>query len=92
MFGLMLKSTHDEAVKDKSGVIANRDGTIAALHDQLAAEKHRAQTSGRALSEMLTERDAAHKALDEIAALETPSCASIGKRMAKLARDARGEG
>lgn len=37
--------------------------------------------------ELLTERNAARATLRAIAAMETPSCAHIGKRMAAKARE-----
>lgn len=42
---------------------------------------------GRLASELLTERDAAHDKLREIVAAETPACAGIGRKMARIARE-----
>ncbi len=42
---------------------------------------------GRLASELLTERDAAHDKLREVVAAETPACAGIGRKMARIARE-----
>ncbi|WP_422057748.1 hypothetical protein [Sphingomonas sp.] len=54
-----------------------------------AYEKERAESikKGRLASELLAERDAAHDKLREIVAAETPACAGIGKKMARIARE-----
>lgn len=58
------------------------------LKSRFDAEKNRAIKSGRLATELMTERDAARAALADIMALETPSCAHIGKKMATRAREA----
>jgi hypothetical protein len=72
----MLKSTHQR-------ILDRRDNQAKAAFIQ---ERDRAKTSGRLATELLKERDAARAALAEIAAMETPASASIGRRMAARAR------
>ncbi len=56
---------------------------------EAAYEKERADSirKGRLASELLTERDAAHDKLREVVAAETPACAGIGRKMARIARE-----
>ncbi len=83
LFGLTtaakLKEARDAAIQMRF----ERDNARTACK----AEKARAMKSGRLASELLTERDAARNILREINALETPACASIGRRMAAKARE-----
>lgn len=61
-------------------------------HDILIAQRDRAREAhNRAWDrsiERTSERNAAWEALRQIAALETPGCAHVGKRMARIAREA----
>lgn len=90
MFGLTttakLKEARDAAIKLK----AERDNARAARDialERVEAEKHRAKQFGRLNSELLSERDEARSILREISALETPTCAHIGRKMAAKARE-----
>lgn len=62
---------------------------------QLTKQTARAEAASVKVEQLFAElvaaranRDAARIALREIAAAETPSCANIGKRMARIAREA----
>lgn len=74
-------------------VVAGMQEEIAALREGCFNETQRAnrergqrQQVGAALNEALTERDAARETLRQIAAMETPGSAPIGRRMAAAAR------
>lgn len=61
---------------------------MRAMAEQVRATdeaKREARVVGKALNEMLAERDAARAALRKIAGMVTPGSAPIGKRMAKVA-------
>jgi hypothetical protein len=61
-------------------------GEITKLREQLAIMRgNYEELSGRHLS-VVTERDMLRERLDAIAAMETPGCAHIGKKMAAKAR------
>jgi hypothetical protein len=62
---------------------AGRDNAVSARN----MERERAVTSGRLCTELLTERDDARFILRQIAMMETPTCAHIGRKMAAKARE-----
>lgn len=76
-------SRADEAERKAAGL---REDVCAA---EAAYEKGRREgkQKGRLASEMLAERDAAHDKLREVVAAETPACAGIGRKMARIARE-----
>lgn len=89
MFGLTttakLKEARDAAIKlraERDNARAGRDAAEKRAEEQ----KERAIESGRLANEFLGERDTARAILRQIHQMETPACASIGRRMAAKAR------
>lgn len=90
MFGLTTTAKLRAAENAALQMRIERDNARAARDaatQRAEAEKNRAVKSGRLASELLTERDAAHDKLREIVAAETPACAGIGRKMARIARE-----
>lgn len=94
---------HVRIVAEKVGQA--RKGIIAEYAAVIGAAQESARLSDAALQEAVRELQRERKTIEnlviagcalrdrlrEIAALETPNCAHIGKRMARIARNARGE-
>lgn len=97
----MLKSTHKAAMAENDKLIidlyeslSNERGGVdeltaenTRLRRELATADENARIFEGLANTFKDERDAARAALREIVAMETPSCAHIGKRMAGIARD-----
>lgn len=80
MFNLMTRAAHEAAIADLRDDFRQAERAYD-------AERAASVKRGRLAAELLAERDAAHATLREVAGLETPSCAHIGKRMAAKARE-----
>lgn len=87
------KRTHDAAITARDAIIANRDyslttarETLSALRAETESLREAAYGADRTAAMYKKLYEGACKRLSEIAALETPGCAHVGKRLARMAR------
>ena len=92
---LRIERDNSRAARDAASERADKAERLAAglREDVRTAEaayekaKKESAIKGELASELLTERDAAHDKLREINGMVTPSCAGIGRKMARCARE-----
>lgn len=82
-----------QVIQDDTVTLRYHEDIVADYQSALAEATRKAslnETRQGVLIAMRDELTAANAALDDIIAAETPTCANIGKKMARIARDARG--